>query len=81
MVIIINGQEITCESYLKESNKLVLINAQIETEAGIETANMELNGVNWSSVTLPVEELPQLPTIEERLEILEDVIFEISFGV
>jgi len=57
MVIIINGQEITCESYLKESNKLVLINAQIETEAGIETTNMELNGVNWSSVTLPINEL------------------------
>ncbi len=70
MIVTIGNEQINCETYIKEGNKLTLINAVTD----IGTTNIEFNGVNWDVVELP--EVIQAPTLEERLEVIEQLLLE-----
>ena len=69
--LIINNEEITCESYVSTSTSLTIYG--MVTDNGV--VNLTLNGVNWNNVIL--QEPSNEPTLEERVETNEDALDEL----
>lgn len=75
MNIKIGTENFICQSYEKTSDTLRLIG--VETEDGL--TDMTLKGVNWNVIEFP-DPIPYVPTEQERIESLEDVVNLIIAG-